>query len=153
MIELAYGFSEVPVWVSQRVPGDGGFGACYSIGVVIGSELVAGIVYHNWDPQAGVIELSAAATDSRWLSGPTIRAMFEYPFDQVGCQTVFLRVLEDNKRMCRIAERFGFDKHRIPRLGGRDKAMMIYTLTSEQWSASRFNRSNADGQAVRTEAA
>lgn len=117
-----------------------GFGKCKAIGVVHDGQLVAGIVYHNWNPESAVIELSAAGTDRRWLSRPVIKAMFGYPFDQIGCQMVVLRVSERNGVMCGIARRFGFREYRVPRLRGRDEAEIIFTLTEEDWRAHRVNR-------------
>jgi RimJ/RimL family protein N-acetyltransferase len=54
---------------------------------------------------------------------------------------IVLRVSEKNKRMCRLADGVGFVPHRIPRLLGRDEDCIVYTLTTEDWHASRFMRS------------
>lgn len=131
----------VSAFVANAIPGCGrGFGKCKTIGVEHDGQIVAGIVYHNWNPESGVIELSSASTDRRWLTRPVIKAMFGYPFDQLQCQSVVLRVSERNRVMCEIAERFGFQGHRIPRLRGRDEAEMIFVLTEEDWRAHRVNR-------------
>lgn len=112
-----------------------------SMGVHHAGTLVAGTLYHNWHPETGVIELTSASLDKRWLTRPVVNAMFDLPFKRLGCQLVALRVSETNENMVRIARSFGFDEHFIPRLGGRNTGEHIFTLTDDQWSASKFRKS------------
>jgi len=49
-------------------------------------------------------------------------------------------VSEKNENMVNIAQSFGFDEHFIPRLGGRDTGEFVFTLTDDQWSASKFKK-------------
>ncbi|HEV7321589.1 MAG TPA: GNAT family N-acetyltransferase [Ensifer sp.] len=128
-------------FVSAHIPGcSRGFADFTTMGVLDNAALVAGVVYHNYAPEAGVIELSAASTSKRWLTRPVLRAMFGYPFDEIGCQMIVLRVSERNAGMIAIAERFGFSPHRIPRLRGRDEAEILFTLTDNAWRAHPANR-------------
>ena len=110
-----------------------------SMAVMEDGKLIAGTIYHNWDQEAGVIEISSASTSRRWLTRPVIKAMFSLPFDGLGCQMSVLRVSERNEQMLRIARSFGFDEVFIPRLRGRDEGEFILTLTDEQWRSSPFN--------------
>ena len=125
--------AEVAAFVAARIKAARGFGDCAAVAWVDGDELVAGTVYHNWYPEHGTIELSSAAKHPRWLTRKSLRQMFDYPFNQLGCQMVVLRVGEHNARMRNIARRFGFAETVIPRMRGRDEADCIYTLTVEQW--------------------
>lgn len=109
-----------------------------TMGVIDGDDLIAVVVYHDWHPDEGVLQMSAAATSARWLSRPVLRAMFGYPFLQLGAQMVVLRVSERNERMARIASRFGFTGYLIPRLRGRDEAEIIFTLTDDAWRSNGF---------------
>lgn len=111
-----------------------------SMGVFSHDQLVAGTLYHNWHPETGIIELTSASLEKRWLTRNVINAMFELPFQTLGCQMVVLRVREDNDNMQGIARSFGFDEHFIPRLGGRDKGEHIFTFTDDQWSSSKFRK-------------
>lgn len=129
---------EIAEWVSARIPGSGSFWPCVGMGVFRGSEQVGGVVFYNYDPEAGVMEISAAGT--HWLSRKVLFAMHEYVFDTAGCQLAMLRVSERNERMLRIAEAYGYRKHLIPRMGGRDEAQAIMTLTDDDWRASRFHK-------------
>jgi len=111
------------------------FGPFCSMAVLDGDELIAGTVYHNAQPEAGVIELSSAAMSRRWLQPHVIRGMFYMAFDVIGAQLAVLRVSERNTGMVGIARRFGFSETIIPRLRGRDEAEIIFQLTDDAWRA------------------
>ena len=142
MIEVVFGPDEpVADFVAKLIPGcERGFERPRSFGVLSNNRLVGGVIFTNWQPEAGTIELHAAATTRRWLTAPVIRTVFGYVFDRCECQMAILRVAEGNEAMRSIARRLGFSEHVIPRLFGRDQAGIVYTLTEEQWRASRFER-------------
>lgn len=131
----------VASFVAGHIPGcERGWENFTSLGLADGSQLVAGVVFHNYNPEAGVVELSAASTSRRWLTRPMLKGMFGYPFNQLACQMVVLRVSERNAVMIAIAERFGFTAYRIPRLRGREEAEILFTLTDEDWRVHPVNR-------------
>ena len=153
MIELVEDVGGVvSAFVGRLIPGgERGFDKASAIGYVRDGQIVGGTVFHNYDPEAGIIEMTTAATSPHWLTPKTLHAIFAIPFNQWGCQMVVLRVAEDNTRMRHIARRFGFNEYVIPRLAGRGKATVIYTLTDDQWRNSPFEKRHARGQAVSTE--
>ena len=110
-------------------------------------ELIAVIVWHEWNPSSGVMEFSGAAISKRWLTKPVLKAMFDYPFRDVGCQMVVARVSEHNEALLRQLQAYGFTATRIERLRGPDEDEMICTLSREAWASNKFNRGNANGQA------
>jgi RimJ/RimL family protein N-acetyltransferase len=79
-----------------------------SMAVMDDETLIGGTLYHNWHPESGVIELTSAATDRKWLTRSVVNAMFDLPFNRLGCQMVVLRVSERNDNMIHIARSFGF---------------------------------------------
>ena len=118
-----------------------GFGNCQAIGFLsAGGDLEAGVVYHNWNPDTEVIEISAASLNRRWCSKEAVRLIFGYPFEQIGCQMVIARISEKNARALRIWRSLGADEIRVPRLYGRDEAACIMTITSEAWFDGPFAR-------------
>lgn len=147
MIELVYGQSAVvSQWVALAMKDPAysrGFGNCTAIGVAENGDLIGGTVFHQYSPEAGVIEMSSAAVSPRWLAPKMIRAIFGYVFDQIGCQAVVMRVHENNTRMVRIAQKFGFDGHLLPRLSGRDAGLWVFILTEEQWRDHKVHRKGA----------
>lgn len=144
MIEVVLGFNEpVADFVARNIPGcERGFENPVGMAVVEHEQLIAGVVFTNWQPEAGTIELHAAALSPRWFTLPVIRTIFRYVFNQLGCQMAILRVSANNSRMQSIAARLGFHGHVIPRLCGRDEDGVVYTLTDERWRSSRFERLN-----------
>src|SRR5690606_21608605 len=122
---LVYGHDAIVAeWVAKAM-GDPaferGFGNCTAIGVEEGGRLIGGVVYHDWSPEAGVVEMSAAATSKRWLSRRVLHAIFSYPFDQLGVQMVLMRTAVSNSQsngrgISRIARAYGFQQIHIPRL-------------------------------------
>lgn len=111
-----------------------------SMGVFDGEKLVAGVLYHNWHKEAGVIELSTGARNRRWLTKPVIRALFDLPFKILGCQLCVLRVAETNANMVHIARSWGFTEVFIPRLRSRDEGEFIFSYTDDQWRSSPCNK-------------
>lgn len=127
-------------FVDRSIGGSGlGFGDGTAMGVFDGHKLIAAVVFHNWEPRAGVIEMSAAALDRRWLTRSVLQRIFDYVFDDAACQMVVMRVSEKNRPMVRIARSYGFSEFLIPRLRGRDENEYIFTFTDDDWRSSRFN--------------
>jgi RimJ/RimL family protein N-acetyltransferase len=144
MIRFVFGKDEqVATAVVQMVPGhEHGFGKCTAIGIIDDDgALIAGVVFHNWSPQNGTIELSAAALPGkRWLTRTTIRQMYEYAFDTCGCQMVISVVSERNERVLRQFAAGGYTFVRLSRHYGRDHDAIYCTLTEEDWRKNKFNK-------------
>ena len=152
-MRLLYAYSEtVADFVCKIIALPRGFGNCKAIGVIDDDgRLVAGMVYHNWSPETGVIEMSGASTTPKWLTRPVLQAVFAYPFE-IDCQMVVMRVSEHDKRLRRQLTSYGFKPHEIPRLRGREESEIIFTLTDDDWKAGKFMRVE-NGQAQSTDAA
>lgn len=124
------------------------------LAVIDGSALAGACLFHNYEPDAGVIEISAAADSARWLTRPVLYDMFDYAFGQLGCQAVVARMDPDAKRTCGIFDRYGFTQYIVPRLRGRAKDEAIYLLTEEAWRTNGFHKENENGQvSTKTDAA
>lgn len=127
------------------------FGECQTMTVLDShGKVAAGIVFHNWNPDAGVIEVSAAAVDPRWPTRNVLQQAFGYVFAH--CQLAVSRQHEDNIRARKLWKAFGADEYLIPRLRGRTASEAICTLTEEAWRDSKFMRS-PNGQAQSSQAA
>lgn len=113
------------------------------MGVIDDDNLIAVVTFNNYQPEAGVIELHAAADSARWLTKPVLASMFGYCFGQLKCQMAIARVSDRNTRLLRIFSAYGFDHVIIPRLRGRDEGERIFWLTEEVWRSNKFNTSRA----------
>ena len=145
MIQALFGHDKmVADWVALQPPFDPdlGWGNYKAIGWVEDGTLIAGTVFQNWNPKAGVIEMSTAAQSPRWMTKPMLNVMFNYVFETCGCQIVVMRVSEKNERMCSIARRFGFAGVLIRRIRGLDENEMVFTLTKEEWESHRMRIAN-----------
>lgn len=129
-------FIEDRVW-----PGSGRklAGPALCMAVTGSGRLLAGVALHNWDEDAGVIEMSAAADDKRWMSRRVLSALFGMIFDNIGCQTAVARVDARNLRLARIFSAFGFTETRLPNLRGRDRDELVFTLTADDWRKGKFH--------------
>lgn len=119
------------------------FGEQLCLAVADGTELIAVVVYHNYEPEAGVIEMSGAAKTEGlryWMSYDVLREMYRYPFEECGVQLVVHRVASDNKRLLRLLGRLGFDFYEIPRLRGRGKNEMVCTLSDDAYQDNEIFR-------------
>jgi RimJ/RimL family protein N-acetyltransferase len=145
MLDYIYGHDQiVSKFVADLIPHAHGRGmpAQASIGVIDAEgHLIAGVVYSNYDRQAGVIEISCAALPgSRWLTRDSLHLIHAYPFDQLDCQMAVARVAADDARALRQLAAYGYAFICIPRMLGRDHDGVLCLLTQEDWKASKFNR-------------
>ena len=134
-------YRQICAYVGEKVWGeDRGF----SIGTAMGvfdydGNLAGAIIFHNYDRWAGTIEISGAAETARWLTRPVLWAMFDYPFNRIGCQAVFMRVDPADRRLRRILTAYGFDYFEIPHLRGKGKPEGVYILSEDDWRANGFH--------------
>ena len=138
-----YGHSQtVAAFIAKLIPGcERGFGPCQAIGVLNDAgELVGGWVYYDYDPEAGVIQVSGAATDKRWLTRPVLKALFAYPWDDLGCQMIVTRQSVHNKAPRRMWGQAGGVEYIIPRLRGRNEDECLICVTDDAWKASKVGR-------------
>ena len=138
-----------PLWVSPeivvpfvaRIAGlRPDFGNCVTMAVMDRErKMAAGLIFHNWEPESGVIEVTAAATSPKWATRSILRSALSYCFDDVGCQMVVARHAETNKQARRLWAALGAQEYIIPRLRGRDAAEVLATLTDDAWAKSKLN--------------
>jgi RimJ/RimL family protein N-acetyltransferase len=131
-------------FVAAMIPTVGwrGFDNCRTIGVIDASgNLIAGIVYNNWNPMSGIIEVNAAAIPgSKWVTRETLHRMSAYAFEKCACQMAVMRVRESDDRLLRQLAAYGFTFVRIARLFGRDADGVYCSLTVEDWANNKFNK-------------
>ena len=107
-------------------------------------EMLAAFAFYNWSPEAQVIEISAAAV-GRWQCRRAYFEVYNYAFNTLKCQMVVQRNDPDDVKLNQVMLRYGFVPHLIPRLRGRDKDEIIFTLTDEDWRANGYHKENEVG--------
>lgn len=134
-------YKAVVRFITQRIWGrDVAMSQGTILAVLDGQDIIGACLFHNYDADNGVIELTSASVTPKWLSRPVLSDMFGYAFDQMGCQAAVMRVDPDNARMCRIATAFGFKRYDIPRLRGRNKAEALFILGDDEWRGGKFHK-------------
>lgn len=143
---------EVGQWVASRIPDVqtierfGDFTA-YAFASDDLTEIYAGVVYHNYRDHD--IELVMAADDPRWATKGNIRAVFAYPFIQLGVARVTSICTKRNKRVRKLLEGVGFKREGVARraIDGIQDAVIYGMLRSEanRWLGVK------NGQKVRAE--
>lgn len=116
------------------------FGPCQAIGFERDGNLVAGFVFHNWEPSTGAIEVSGYSIRRDWVNKKTLKMIFEYPFEICRCRIVVARHSEKNKRAIRIWNALGAVQTHIPELRGPNEAEVVAVLTRDAWQNSKFMR-------------
>lgn len=135
------GYDDLVRFLTERIWGDDRKMSLGTVMAVLDEDTVKAVVlFHNYEPEAGVIEISGASDSRRWLSRPLLKEMFGYAFIQSKCQAVIARIDPENNQLARIFKAYGFTRHDIPRLRGRDKPESIFVLTDDTWAANGFHK-------------
>lgn len=123
------------IWNEPRAFNNGS-----ALAVADGDLIVGAVIFNNYDPASGVIELHGAADSPTWLTRKVIRVMADYVFGQLRCQAALMRVDPDDKRLGRMLTAAGFERFDVPRLRGRHKADAFYILGDDVWSLNPLGR-------------
>lgn len=116
------------------------YGPCVTAAVVDDKgDFVAGFIFHNYDPKAGVIECSGAALSPKWCQRSVLKELMRYVFDVSGCQMVVARTHEDNQPVRRLWKALGGVEYIIPRLRGREASEAAICVTDDAWANSKLN--------------
>lgn len=156
-LHLLYGHTEfVRAWVKARIAvmNVGDFGACTALGVMDNGRLIAGVVYHDWQPGYRTIQVSCAADSPKWARRGIISEILDYPFRQLGVNRITSITSADNHRTRRFLEGVGMTLEGICIEGFGDNDAAIYRLLKREWEAGRFHKKEpSHGQAQSAKAA
>lgn len=128
-------FVELGLWGGQRH-----FGAATAMGWADDTGIVAGFVWHGYEPQAGTIEVSGYSTRRNWASPAIVRDLFAYPFDRLGLRVVCARHSARNRPVRRIWAALGATEVILPRMRGDDEDEAVAILHRDAWRQSKFMR-------------
>lgn len=99
-------------------------------------NMSAGVVFHDWNPERGLIEVSCAAVDRRWMTRRVVGEVMGYGFTVA--RVITTRTAESNRTVRRIWRALNATEYALAGLWGPDEAMMVYTMTPAQWRTSRL---------------
>lgn len=98
---------QVVDWVAKRTNEFGRFGSAQGIGWLKGQEIVAGVVYCDWNGPNVVCHIASDGS-RRWLTRRYLWTIFDYPFCQLRVKRITVPVGEGNKDSRRFVEHLGF---------------------------------------------
>lgn len=151
-MKILYGHdAEVTHWVCERIPHLRVRIPYFEPGQVLGpavargvlndeGQLVAGVVYHSYDPFVRGIEVSCAADTPRWGNREVFRELLRYPFEVAHCIRVTAATPRKATSPRRFLEGLGFKREGSVRLGFGDDNAIIYGLLADEWASGRFCR-------------
>src|SRR6478672_10569999 len=115
------------------------FGPCTALGVIRNDYLIGGVVYHNYIGHD--CQVSIALDQVAFMPW---RALFEYPFEQLGCVRLTALIGRKNRKSRQLCERLGFKLEgvHIKGLDGKECAMSYGMLRSQ----CRWLKENRHGQ-------
>jgi RimJ/RimL family protein N-acetyltransferase len=129
----------VAAMVAARIP-DQSFEKYTALGVVRRGVLVGGVVYHHYVGHD--VQVSIAFDSPGWALPGTLRALFDYPFNTLGCARMSALIGRKNKKSRKICEGLGFKLEGVHHKG-RDgvEDAMSYGLLKEncRWIKERDN--------------
>ena len=135
-------------WVSAETSNTGeiGFNGNYcAIGVMDKNRLVAGFVYHDWNPEYKTISMTLSSTSPRWCNRRIIDGLLNYPFVELGVQRITVLVNENNPASLRLAEGVGFKRESVIERGaGPYGDIIVLRLFIEEWRSGKFHRISHD---------
>ena len=120
--------AEVAAWVQRQLGYSRPFTDYAALG--FGEPLVAGVVFHDWQPENGTIELTVAST-APWATRARLWAIGEY----VGrhARLAVFKTSERNQRALRLMKRLGAQMTIVPELRGPGEAEVVCTISHEGW--------------------
>ena len=126
--------AEVAEWVDARIDISGdGFGPCSAIGVAT-DRLIAGVVYHDYQPGFQSCQMSMAADVPTWARRDIIAGLLAYPFAQLGCWMVAALCQTENDLACRTNEHIGFKRKTIiPHAFGPKRHAVLFQMTLPEY--------------------
>jgi len=150
-MNLAFGYdAEIADWVAQRLPhvGVGNFGQCAAIGVVSNGQLIAGVVYNEYQREYGTIAVSVAADTPRWAAKGIIRAMLSYPFNQLNVNKVWSAMIHTNSRAIRFNKGIGFTQEAVLRDHFGPGNHAVVTRMMKRDFVNRYEKEHGHGKIV-----
>lgn len=121
-------FVEAGLWGGKRQ-----FGPASALGFANDTGIVAGVVFHNWEPDSGVIELSSYSGRRSWLTKGRLHEVFGYAFNGLGLRMCIARTAADNARVVRIWRALGASQHRLPDLRGEGQDEIVCLLRKQDF--------------------
>ncbi len=143
---LVYNLDDyIAEWVALRSPYAGinrgaDWGKCSGVGIEVDGKLEAGVIYNNWNPIYGTIDLAIAADSPRWATRGHVREVLAVAFDRLGCQRATALVGQKNERAEKLVRGLGFKREGCARRAFGDQHALIFGMLKHEYEARYVKR-------------
>ena len=114
-------------WVGQKLGTE--FSLCRAIGYERNGELIAGVVYDEYN--GANVNMHVAAEGTNWLTRNYLRVAFGYPFNHLKVKRVTALVSSANERALRFDEHLGFRREAVLKDAASDGDLIILVMRPE----------------------
>lgn len=115
----------VASWVAERIEHVDDFGPSVALGVM-GSRMLAGVVFHDFKPMYRTMQVSIAADSPHWARPRIIREILSVAFVTNGVYTLYSVMKADDVKTREFNARLGFSKPTtIGHMFGPDKHAVV----------------------------
>lgn len=117
--------------------------ACRAIGWMRGGQLIAGVLYDGFTGAS--IAMHSRCDDPRKVSRDWLFAIFDYPFNQLGCKRVTGLVSTANQRAQDTNEHLGWKRETVLKDYFLDGDGIVYVMRKEDCRWLRFRQKHSKG--------
>jgi RimJ/RimL family protein N-acetyltransferase len=126
-------------WIAERIPAvsGGDFGLAQTAGVVRDGVVLAGVAFHEWQPDYGTLQLSMAADSPAWASRAVLCGLFRYAFVTAKANKLWTATPANNLPALSFNERVGMKREATLRHHfGPKKHAIICSMLRAEWRRS-----------------
>lgn len=116
---------EVGEWVGQQLQQLYHSAGSQAIGLERDGELVAGVIYEQYNTRAIMVHVAIAGPITRSF----LSAICRYPFDMCKVDKVIASITDSNPRSIRFVTKIGFREEARLRDASPDGDIVLYTIT------------------------
>ena len=123
---IVTGKDRVAPWVGKKLFAR--FNADEGIGLEHDGEMIAGVVYENWNGASFVVHIAVQGLMTRLYLG----AIFHYPFVHCGATKLIAPIAESNEESVKFVRNLGFREEARLHDAHPDGSVLLYTMTRDQ---------------------
>jgi len=114
-------------WVALKTKGTFHREDSVAVGLLRGDEIVAGVIYEDWNGASIVCHIAATRLTPLYLA-----AIFHYPFVVCGATMIIAPIPDRNDRSVRLVQHMGFHEAARIQDAHPDGDILLYTLRDSE---------------------
>ena len=129
----------VAAFVAKQIGMGGKFGSCVGIGLEEDGELIAGVVFDDYNG-SNISMHVGAIPGKRWMTKEYLWYCFYYAFEEAKVKRITGVVEEENITAQKFDEHLGFELETTLKDAGRSGDLLIYRMFKEDCRFLRMKR-------------